>query len=88
MYWQQFTHALRDVARRGTLAHLPDEVSLSMHALGMVIGNETDAGGVVFTDLGRQWYQRVIIDRENERLLAGLAVALDSAYGMDGRDAR
>lgn len=88
MTWTEFTHGLRHVAQRGTTQGLSAHVIQSMTGLEMIAGNEAQGGGVVLTDNGRMWYQRTVVDRENERLLEGYAEVLASAFGMDGRGSR
>lgn len=81
MTWRQFTDALREVAIHGRLAKLPPDVRTSMYALRMVQGSEADDDGVTLTAIGRAWYQRAIVDRENERILEQYAPLIGGMFG-------
>lgn len=79
MTWSEFCTALRDVATTGHITG-GDKVLEAMHGLRMIQGSNADQGGLTLTENGRGWYQRAVVDRENERILEAYAGALDRMF--------
>lgn len=81
MTWQQFTAGLRTVAQTGSTQTIAPEVTHALGKLGAITGSEANDAGVTLTEIGRLWYQRAVVDRENDALVEGMAGLWDVVLG-------